>query len=133
MCLVLMLTIIQRLLRACYTPNGHAVRLAGMPCASRACHASRGHAMRLTGMPGASWSCYAPRGHVMLLAGILYVSHSMLCASRACRAPRFCNRAKLIVKHFNTSVVQHFHPIKITTTWYALPSEVVSSRTVKEN
>ena len=37
---------------------------------------------------------------------------------------------KLIVKHFNTSVAQHFYPIKITTTWNALPSEVVSSRTV---
>ena len=40
------------------------------------------------------------------------------------------NAAKLIVKHFNTSVAQHFYPIKITTTWNALPSEVVSSRTV---
>ena len=40
------------------------------------------------------------------------------------------NEAKLIVKHFNTSVAQHFYPIKITTTWNALPSEVVSSRTV---
>ena len=38
--------------------------------------------------------------------------------------------AKLIVKHFNTSVAQHFYPIKITTTWNALPSEVVSSRIV---
>ena len=35
----------------------------------------------------------------------------------------------LIVKHFNTSFAQHFYPIKITT-WNALPSEVVSSRTV---
>ena len=40
------------------------------------------------------------------------------------------NGAKLIVKHFNTSVAQHFYSIKITTTWNALPSEVVSSRTV---
>ena len=40
------------------------------------------------------------------------------------------NVAKLIVKHFNTSVAQHFYPIKITTTWNSLPSEVVSSRTV---
>ena len=40
------------------------------------------------------------------------------------------NGAKLIVKHFNTSVAQHFYPIKIATTWNALPSEVVSSRTV---
>ena len=40
------------------------------------------------------------------------------------------NGAKLIVKHFNTSVAQHFYPIKITTTWNALPSEVVSNRTV---
>ena len=39
------------------------------------------------------------------------------------------NGAKLIVKHFNTSVAQHFYPVKITT-WNALPSEVVSSRTV---
>ena len=40
------------------------------------------------------------------------------------------NEAKLIVKHCNTSVAQHFNPIKITTTWNALPNEVVSSRTV---
>ena len=40
------------------------------------------------------------------------------------------NGAKLIVKHFNTSVAQHFHPIKITTICNALASEVVSSRTV---
>ena len=33
------------------------------------------------------------------------------------------NGAKLIVKHFNTSVAQHFYPIKITSTWNALPSE----------
>ena len=30
------------------------------------------------------------------------------------------NGAKVIVKHFNTSVAQHFYPIKITTTWNAL-------------
>ena len=40
------------------------------------------------------------------------------------------NSAKLIVKYFNTSVAQHFYQIKITTTWNALPNEVVSSRTV---
>ena len=40
------------------------------------------------------------------------------------------NKAKHIVKHFNTSVAQHFYPIKITTTWIALSSEVVISRTV---
>ena len=40
------------------------------------------------------------------------------------------NGAKLIVKHFNTSVAQHFYPIKITTTWNALPNEVVTSRIV---
>ena len=40
------------------------------------------------------------------------------------------NGAKFIVKHFNTSVAQHFYPIKITTTWNALPNEVVPSRTV---
>ena len=40
------------------------------------------------------------------------------------------NGAKLIVKHFNTSVAQQFYPIKITTTWNSLPSESVSSRTV---
>ena len=39
------------------------------------------------------------------------------------------NGAKLIVKYFNTSVAQHFYPIKITTTWNALPNEVVTSRT----
>ena len=41
------------------------------------------------------------------------------------------NGAKLIEKHFNTSVAQHFYPIKIATTWNALPNEVVSRRTVK--
>ena len=40
------------------------------------------------------------------------------------------NGAKLIVKDFNTSVAQHFYPIKMTKTWNALSSEVVSSRTV---
>ena len=40
------------------------------------------------------------------------------------------NGAKLIVKHFNTSVAQHFYTIKITTTWNALSNEVVTSRTV---
>ena len=40
------------------------------------------------------------------------------------------NGAKLIVKHFNTSVAQHFYPIIITTTCNALPSEVESSTTV---
>ena len=40
------------------------------------------------------------------------------------------NGAKLIVKHFNISVAQQFYPIKITSTWNVLPSEVVSSRTV---
>ena len=40
------------------------------------------------------------------------------------------NGAKLIVKHFHISVAQHFYPIKITTTWNAIPSEVLSSRTV---
>ena len=40
------------------------------------------------------------------------------------------NGAKLIVKHFNTSVAQTFYPIKITTTWNALPSLVVSSWTM---
>ena len=39
------------------------------------------------------------------------------------------NRPKLIVKHVNTSVAQHFYIIKITT-WNAQPNEVVSSRTV---
>ena len=41
------------------------------------------------------------------------------------------NGAKLIVTHFNTSVDQDFYPIKITTTWNALPSELVSSRIEK--
>ena len=40
------------------------------------------------------------------------------------------NGAKLIVKHFNTSVAQQFYIIKMTTNWNAIPSEVVSSRTV---
>ena len=33
------------------------------------------------------------------------------------------NGAKIIVKHFNTSVAQHFYPLQMTTTWNALPSE----------
>ena len=41
------------------------------------------------------------------------------------------NGVKLIVKHFNISVARHFYPITITTTWYALPNEVVSITTVK--
>ena len=32
------------------------------------------------------------------------------------------NGAKFILKHFNTSVVQHFYPIKITTIWNAVPN-----------
>ena len=31
---------------------------------------------------------------------------------------------------FDTSVMQHFHHIKITTTWNAPPTAVVNSRTV---
>ena len=40
------------------------------------------------------------------------------------------NGEKTIVKFFNTSIVQHFYPIKITTNWDALPCDTVSSRTV---
>ena len=40
------------------------------------------------------------------------------------------NGEKFIVKRFNTSLAQHFDPIKITTTWNALPSDIVSSRKV---
>ena len=40
------------------------------------------------------------------------------------------NGAKHIVKHFNTSVAQHFFLIKITTTWNYLSNEIVTSRTV---
>ena len=40
------------------------------------------------------------------------------------------NGAKLVVKHFNTSVTQHFYAIKITTTWNSVPNEVVTNRTV---
>ena len=39
------------------------------------------------------------------------------------------NGAKL-VKHFDTSVVQHFYHIKMTTTWNTLPNEDASSRTM---
>ena len=46
-----------------------------------------------------------------------------------CNATRN-NGAKLIVKHFNTSVAQHFYPIKIRTTRNALPKEVVTRSTV---
>ena len=41
------------------------------------------------------------------------------------------NGKKLIVKRFNSSVAQYFFPINITTTWNALPYDVVNSRTVK--
>ena len=41
------------------------------------------------------------------------------------------NGATLIVKHFDSSVAQHFYPINITTTRNTLPNQVVSSRTVK--
>ena len=39
---------------------------------------------------------------------------------------------KLIVTFFNTSVAQNFYPIEmqLTTTWNAIPNEVVSCRTV---
>ena len=40
------------------------------------------------------------------------------------------NGEKLIVKCFSTSIAQHFYPIKITTTRNALPSDIVSSKTV---
>ena len=40
------------------------------------------------------------------------------------------NGAKLVLKHFNTSVAQHFYPIKITTPWNVLPNKVSTSRTV---
>ena len=40
------------------------------------------------------------------------------------------NGKKLIVKRFNTSVAQHFFPFNITTTWNALPYDVVDSGTV---
>ena len=40
------------------------------------------------------------------------------------------NKKKLIVKRFNRSVAQHFFPINITTTWNALPYNVVNSRAV---
>ena len=39
------------------------------------------------------------------------------------------NGKKLIVKRFNTSVAQHFSPIKITTTWNG-PYDVINTRTV---
>ena len=41
------------------------------------------------------------------------------------------NVAKLISHHINTSVAEHFCPIKMTTTWKAPPYEVVCSRTAK--
>ena len=40
------------------------------------------------------------------------------------------NKKKLIVKRFNISVAQHFFSISTTTTWNALPYDVVNSRTV---
>ena len=39
-------------------------------------------------------------------------------------------KKKIIVKRFNTSVAQHFFHINITTTWNALPYDVVNSKTV---
>ena len=39
------------------------------------------------------------------------------------------NGAKLIVKHFTTSVAQYSYSIKMTTTRNVLPNEFVSSRT----
>ena len=35
------------------------------------------------------------------------------------------NGAIIIVKHFNTSVAEHFYPIKIRTSWNAQPNEVL--------
>ena len=40
------------------------------------------------------------------------------------------NGKKWIVKRFNTSVAQHFFPTNITTTWNALPYDLVNSGTV---
>ena len=40
------------------------------------------------------------------------------------------NEAKLIVKHFNTSVAQNFYPTFTSVACNAIPSEVVSCRTV---
>ena len=40
------------------------------------------------------------------------------------------NRKKLIVKRFNRSAAQHFFLINITTTWNAIPYDVVNSMTV---
>ena len=39
-------------------------------------------------------------------------------------------RAVLIVKHYTSSAAEHFYPITITATWNALPTEIVSRRTV---
>ena len=69
--------------------------------------------------PDRFWATQCPCGTILL------TMYSMMWDYRTRN-----NVAKLIVKHFNTSVAQHFYPIKITTTWNALPSEVVSSRTV---
>ena len=38
--------------------------------------------------------------------------------------------AKLIVKHFNTSIAQHYYQIKMTKTWIPPPYDAVSSGTV---
>ena len=40
------------------------------------------------------------------------------------------NGKKIIMKRFNTSVLQHFFPINITATWNALPYDVVNSWTL---
>ena len=52
------------------------------------------------------------------------VDHYRLTISRVAQWP------KRIFKKINTSVAQHLWRIKITTTWNALPNEVVSRRTV---
>ena len=95
----------------------HAMRLVCMPCSSRACYAPRWYAIRLAGMLCASLACYDPRWHAgtwhWLLAIDLndnneaismrwgtwrwgyklieecYEEWGMLCASRACYAPRW--------------------------------------------
>jgi hypothetical protein len=40
------------------------------------------------------------------------------------------NGQKLKVKRFNTTIAEHFYPIKITQTWNNLPHDVVNSGSV---
>ena len=69
------------------------------------------------------------------LIEVLAISHNCQCKMAYRLWPQWLNNfrnngAKLILKDFNVSVVQNFHPIKISSTYNDKPNEVGSSRTV---